>query len=215
MVARRPAATPNRSEHRKRVVLPRPVTFAQLGGLLRGGSHTGHRIGAADWRVIRAGQTHASDQVLATVSPTGQACWEAWTASPGPRPDRRREIDTRLDAVRARLKKLREETGTLSRAGPPHPGTGWKRPSVTRPRRARCRCEKLASSAEAVRRAAEAHEPAASVHERAAASGIGDVRMPERQAALHRAAAADRQRSRTRAVASFRTWTGGACCCLQ
>ena len=71
----------------------------------------------------------------APVPPAGQACWEAWTASPGPRPDRRREIDTRLDAVRARLKKLREEIGTLSRAGPPHPGTGWKRPSVTRPRR--------------------------------------------------------------------------------
>ena len=44
--------------------------------------------------------------------------------------------------------------------------------------------------------AAEAHERVASVHERAAASGIGDVRMRERQAALHRAAAAaDRQRA--------------------
>jgi len=54
----------------------------------------------------------------------------------------------------------------------------------------------LASSAEAFRRAADAHERVASVHERAAASGIGDVRMRERQAALHRAAAAaDRQRA--------------------
>ena len=54
----------------------------------------------------------------------------------------------------------------------------------------------LASSAEAFRRAADAHERVASVHERAAASGIGDVRMRERQAALHRAAAAaDRLRA--------------------
>ena len=54
----------------------------------------------------------------------------------------------------------------------------------------------LASSAEAFRNAAEAHERAASRHERTAASGIGDVRGHERQAALHRAAAAaDLQRA--------------------
>jgi hypothetical protein len=137
---------------------------------------------------------HASGEVLEPVPPADKACWEAWTARP--LPGRRREIDNRLDAVRARLKKLRERDwdavknrtaarGERLEAAQRHAAEAYAAAAKT-----------LASSAEAFRRAAEAHERVASVHERAAASGIGDVRMREQQAALHRAAAvADRQRA--------------------
>jgi len=94
---------------------------------------------------------------------------EVVNSEPGALPDRRRDIDTRLDAVRARLQVLRERDVFGS--------TRW----TTSPR------ERVAA---AKRYAAEAHERAASMHERTAAGGIGDVHGHERQAALHRAAAA-------------------------
>jgi hypothetical protein len=54
----------------------------------------------------------------------------------------------------------------------------------------------LAASAETFRKAAEAHEWAARMHETTAASGAGNVVGHERQATLHRAAAAaDRRRA--------------------
>ena len=116
-------------------------------------------------------------------------------SEPGPLPGRQREIDTRLDAVRARLKKLRERDWDAVKSRTAAPGerleAAWRHAAEAHAAAAKM----LASSAEAFRRAAEAHERVASVHERAAASGIGDVRMRERQAALHRAAAADRQRA--------------------
>ena len=114
----------------------------------------------------------------------------------GSPPDRRREIDARLDAVRARLKRLRERDweAVKSRAAP----TSERLEAAQRyaAEAYAAAVQVLAASAEAFRRAAEAHERVANLHERAAASGIGDVRMRERQAALHRAAAAaDRQRA--------------------
>jgi hypothetical protein len=114
-------------------------------------------------------------------------------------PGRRQEIDTRLDAVRARLQELRERrrgwdadtsvaaAGTSERleAAQRHAAEAHAAAALV-----------LASSAEAFRRAAEAHERVADIHDRTAASRIGDVREHERQAALHRAAAAaDRQRA--------------------
>jgi hypothetical protein len=117
-------------------------------------------------------------------------------SEPAPLPGRRREIDTRLDAVRARLKKLRDRDWDAVKSRTAAPGerleAAWRHAAEAHAAAAKM----LASSAEAFRRAAEAHERVASVHERAAASGIGDVRMRERQAVLHRAAAAaDRQRA--------------------
>jgi hypothetical protein len=123
---------------------------------------------------------------------------------PGPPAGRRREIDTRLDAVRTRLRELRErELDT---------GRGWAASPRERVEAAQRRAAEahaaavnvLASSAEAFRHAAAAHERAASMHEQTAAAGIGDVRGHERQAALHRsAAAADRHRAeRTRSLLS-------------
>jgi hypothetical protein len=54
----------------------------------------------------------------------------------------------------------------------------------------------MAAGVEAFRHAAEAHDRAASMHEGTAAKGTGDVPGHERQAALHRAAAAaDRLRA--------------------
>jgi hypothetical protein len=111
-------------------------------------------------------------------------------------PGRRREIDTRLVAVRARLKELRERNwnAVKSRAAPP--GERLEAAQRHAAEAHAAAAQVLASSAEAFRRAAEAHERVASMHERTAASGIGDVRQHERQAALHRAAAvADWQRA--------------------
>ena len=97
-------------------------------------------------------------------------------SEPGPLPGRQREIDTRLDAVRARLKKLRDRDWDAVKSRTAAPGerleAAWRHAAEAHAAAAKM----LASSAEAFRRAAEAHERVASVHERAAASGIGDVR---------------------------------------
>ena len=108
--------------------------------------------------------------------------------------DRRQEIDARLDAVRARLKTLRERgVGDSQATTRSERAAAAQRYAVEAHAAA---AEVLASSAEAFRHAADAHERAASLHDRTAANGIGDVRGHERQAALHRAAAAaDRQRA--------------------
>jgi hypothetical protein len=111
-------------------------------------------------------------------------------SEPGPLPDRRRDIDTRLDAVRARLQVLRERDlfgGTRWTTSPSDRVAAAKRYAAEAHAAA---TRVLASSAEAFRNAAAAHERAASMHERTAAGGIGDVQGHERQAALHRAAAA-------------------------
>ena len=110
--------------------------------------------------------------------------------------DRRREIDARLDAVRARLKRLRERDwdAVKSQAAPTSERLEAAQRYAAEAHAAAVQV--LAASAEAFRRAAEAHERVAGVHERAAAAGIGDVGRHERQAVLHRAAAAaDRQRA--------------------
>jgi len=117
-------------------------------------------------------------------------------SEPAPAPGRRQEIDTRLDAVRARLKTLRERDRDHSRRWATTPS---ERVAAARRHAAEAQAaaaEVLASSAEAFRHAAEAHERAASMHERTAAAGIGDVRGHQQQAEVHRAAAvADRQRA--------------------
>ena len=118
---------------------------------------------------------------------------EPW-ASPG----RRRAIDTRLAAIRARLKELSDREvgldGMRSRTA-----TTRQRVAAARRDAAKAQAaafEGLAASAEAFRIAAEAHERAARMHDRTAAAGIGDVIGHERQATSHRAAAAaDRQRA--------------------
>ena len=111
-------------------------------------------------------------------------------SEPGPLPGRRREIDTRLDAVRARLQTLRERDvfGHQGWTASPRERVAAAKRYAAEAHAAATRV--LASSAEAFRNAAEAHERAASMHERTAAGGIGDVHGHERQAALHRAAAA-------------------------
>jgi len=117
-------------------------------------------------------------------------------SEPRPPPSRRREIDTRLNAVRARLKELR--------ARDLNPIKDWNATPSERVAAAQrhaaeahaAAVQVMASSAEAFRHAAEAHERAAGMHERTAAAGIGDVLGHERQAALHwAAAAADRERA--------------------
>ena len=117
-------------------------------------------------------------------------------SEPGPPPGRRQEIDTRLDAVRARLKKLREREvdADWSQAA-----SRFERLEAAARHAAEAQAfaaQVLAYSVEAFRRAAEAHEGAASAHDKAAMAGIGDVLVHERQATSHRiAAAADRQRA--------------------
>src|SRR5215472_8359055 len=108
----------------------------------------------------------------------------------GPLPGRRREIDTRLDAVRARLQVLRERDvfGGQRWATSPRERVAAAKRYAAEAHVAATRV--LASSAEAFRNAAQAHERAAGMHERTAAGGIGDAHGHERQAALHRAAAA-------------------------
>ena len=84
----------------------------------------------------------------------------------GSPPSRQRQIVVRLDAVRGRLQELRDRDAAKN----------------------------LAATTERVeaanRHAAEAHARVASMHRRAGGEGTGDVRKHERQAALHRAAAA-------------------------
>ena len=127
-------------------------------------------------------------------------------SEPGPLPGRRREIDSRLDAVRARLKKLRDRDRGWDavRNRTASPSERLEAAQHHAAEAAAAAAQVLASSAEAFRNAAAAHERAASMHEGAAASGVGDVRMHARQGALHRAAAAaDRQRAeRTQSLLS-------------
>ena len=143
-----------------------------------------------------SGVSRAEQDAQAAGAPGGRrSVLGGHDGEPGPLPGRRREIETRLDAIRARIKELRErdQDAYKGRAATPSQRlTAAQRHAAEAHAAA---AQVLASSVEAFRRAAEAHERVASVHERAAASGIGDVRMREQQAALHRAAAAaDRQR---------------------
>jgi hypothetical protein len=126
----------------------------------------------------------------------GRGMPEGAGGEPGPPLGRRRDIDARLGAVRARLKELRQRGVDAGRS--------WAASLSEREEAAQRHAAEahaaaarvLASSAEAFRHATEAHDRAASMHHRTAAAGIGDVRGHERQAALHRAAAAaDRQRA--------------------
>ena len=115
---------------------------------------------------------------------------------PVPPPERRREIDTRLNAIRARLNTLRERDREAMRSRTATPGERVEAARRHAVEAYVAAAEMLASSAEAFRNAAEAHDRAASMHERAGAAGSGDVRGHERQAAVHQAAAAaDRQRA--------------------
>jgi hypothetical protein len=132
---------------------------------------------------------------------------EGVDSEPGFRPGRRRELDNRLDAVRARL----EELGERRRGADMVVAGVSKRVEAARRHAAEAHASAthvLASGVEAFRRAAEAHERAASLHEKAAASGIGDVRAHQQQAALQRAAAAaDWQRAeRAQSVLSKPEW---------
>lgn len=112
-------------------------------------------------------------------------------------PDRQRHLGTRLDALRARLKELRDKDRDAAR--------NWTIPTSERLAAAQrhaveahaAAAQVLASSVTAFHMAAEAHQRVASLHETAAASGVGEVHEHERQAALHRAAAVmDRQRAK-------------------
>src|SRR5215471_15472383 len=133
-------------------------------------------------------------------------------SEPGLTLDRRQEIDTRLDAVRARLKTLRQRGSDV---GNSRAATSSERLAAAQRYAAEAQAaaaEVLASSAEAFRHAAEAHDRAASLHDRTAANGIGDVCGHEQQAALHRAAAAaDRRRAgRAQALISVHDQAGPA-----
>ena len=113
-------------------------------------------------------------------------------------PSRRQEIEARLEAIRARLKTLRDRDSgwDAGRSRTATPGDRLEAATRYAVAAQAAAADVLASSAEAFRNAAEAHERVASVHERAAAAGIGDVLMHERQAILHgAAAAADWQRA--------------------
>ena len=119
-------------------------------------------------------------------------------SEPGHRPLRRREIDERLAAVRARLEELRERRRGADRtkaAASERLEAAQRHAAEAHAAAART----LAAGVEAFRHAAEAHEHAASLHEQAAASGFGDGREHERQAALQRAAAAEDWRRAERA----------------
>lgn len=116
---------------------------------------------------------------------------------------RREEIDTRLDAVRARLRELGERDPDPDR----DPAAISERLEAAQRHAAEAytaAARVLAASVEAFRNAARAHERVASVHERAAAEGIGDVVAHEQQATLHRAAAAAdwRRAERTQSLLS-------------
>jgi hypothetical protein len=121
---------------------------------------------------------------------------EGVDSEPGGPPSRRREIDARLDALRLRLKELRDRDweAIKSRTATPDDRLEAARRHAAEAHAAAAQV--LATSAEAFRNAAEAHERVASLHDRTAAAGIGDVRTHQHQAALHRAAAAaDRLRA--------------------
>jgi hypothetical protein len=125
-------------------------------------------------------------------------------SEPRSRPSRQREIDDRLDAVRARLKELRKRrrAADQSRAADKSRAAASERLETAQRHAVEAHAaaaQVLASGVEAFRHAAEAHERAASLHEKAAASGIGDVGEHERQAALQRVAAAEDWRRAERA----------------
>jgi hypothetical protein len=117
-------------------------------------------------------------------------------SEPRPKPGRQLKIDARLATIRVRLKELRERDWVADRNRTANPS---ERVAVAKLHAAEAHeaaVRVLASGVEAFRHAAEAHEKAASTHERVAATGTGDVLQHERQASLHRlAAAADRQRA--------------------
>lgn len=119
-------------------------------------------------------------------------------------PGRQLDIDTRLDAIRARLKQLEDRHLDADGNRPAAPG---ERVEAARRRAARAHAAAalvLATNAEAFRKVAEAHDRVARMHDKTAAARIGDVIGHERQATLHRAAAiADWQRAeRTRSLLS-------------
>jgi hypothetical protein len=128
-------------------------------------------------------------------------------------PDRRREIDARLEAIRARLKTLRERESGWDAIRNPAAILGSRVAAAQRyaAEAHAAAGEVLASSAAAFGSAAEAHERVASVHERAATAGSGDVPEHERQVALHRAAAAADWRRAERALVLLSDFEQGAC----
>lgn len=108
---------------------------------------------------------------------------------------RRQEISQRLDAIRTRIEELEaRHHGDAARGG-----AFSERVAAAQRHAAAAQTaaqHAIAASVRALRRAAEAHERVAREHERAAASGVGDTAEHERQAAVHRAAAAaDTQRA--------------------
>jgi hypothetical protein len=117
-------------------------------------------------------------------------------SEPGSRPGRQQEIDARLEVLRVRLKELRERDWDAVRSRAAAPSDRLEAAQRHAAQAAAAAAQLLTASAEAFGNTARAHERVAIVHDRAAAAGIGDVRMHEEQAALHRAAAAaDRQRA--------------------
>lgn len=121
-----------------------------------------------------------------------------------PPPDRQGEIGTRLDAVRARLKSLRERSRDLAASPTERLEAAQRREVQARD----AAISALISSVHAFRTAAAAHERVASVRYRMAAQEIGDVREHEQKAARHRAAAqADLQRAeRSESILSESEW---------
>jgi hypothetical protein len=112
-------------------------------------------------------------------------------------PDRQWQIGTRLDALRARLKELRDRDRDAVRYRTISPSERLEAAQRHAVEAQAAAAQVLASSVMAFHMAAEAHERVASLHVTAAASGIGDVNQHEGQAALHRAAAVmDRQRAK-------------------
>ena len=137
---------------------------------------------------------------------------EGVDSEPGPPPGRQQEIDARLDAIRDRLKQLRERDWDGVKNQAAVPGERLAAAQRYAAEAAAAAVQVLAASAEAFGNAAEAHERVAGLHDRSATAGIGDVDMHERQAALHRAAAAaDRQRAeRALSLLPGPEWAGSA-----
>ena len=90
-------------------------------------------------------------------------------SEPGPRAGRQREIDARLDAVRARLRQLRGRDWDAVRSRTTTASESLETAQRYAAKAHAAAVPVLAASAAAFGRAAEAHERVASVHERAAA----------------------------------------------
>ena len=107
---------------------------------------------------------------------------------------RAEDIRRRLAAIRTRMGELR-----ATRHDDASPAAAGERMASAQRQAATSQAaaeQATAASIRAFGRAAEAHEHAARQHERAAAAGLGDKDQHERQAAIHRAAAAaDTQRA--------------------